>query len=116
MIIRRKVVLRQYTLQRFDNPRTLVFFRQYIAMIQQDSENHDVVSKGYNSNSNSCAHEYARLLYTLSFSVYTKMSTSIDQLPVENAPEELVAEDRGKLLDHEALLATYRGHLSLFKE
>jgi valyl-tRNA synthetase len=34
---------------------------------------------------------------------------------VENAPEELVAEERGKLLDLESLLKTHQGHLSLFK-
>lgn len=35
---------------------------------------------------------------------------------VENAPEELVAEERGKLLDAEALLKTHRGHLTLFEK
>ena len=34
---------------------------------------------------------------------------------VENAPEELVAEERGKLLDAETLLKTHREHLSLFR-
>ena len=34
---------------------------------------------------------------------------------VENAPEELVAEERGKLLDAESLLKTHREHLLLFQ-
>ena len=35
---------------------------------------------------------------------------------VENAPEEIVAEERGKLLDLEALLKIHREHLALFRE
>ncbi len=35
---------------------------------------------------------------------------------VENAPEELVAEERGKLLDLEALLKTHQEHLALFEQ
>jgi valyl-tRNA synthetase len=35
---------------------------------------------------------------------------------VENAPEELVAGERGKLLDAEQLLKTHRGHLALFQQ
>jgi valyl-tRNA synthetase len=34
---------------------------------------------------------------------------------VENAPEELVGEQRGKLIDLEALLKTYEEHLAVFK-
>jgi valyl-tRNA synthetase len=34
---------------------------------------------------------------------------------IENAPEELVAEQRGKLLDLEALLKTYEEHRSVFQ-
>jgi len=35
---------------------------------------------------------------------------------IENAPEELVSDERSKLLDLEALLKTHQEHLALFQK